>query len=850
MDRQQVINYMQLDAYRPMTVQELVEEFGLEGGDDFRAFVKLLNELEEAGEVVRTRTNRYGVPERMNLVVGHLQMKARGYAFLISETPGEPDLYIGATDLNGALSGDKVMARVERVSTGPRREGKVIRVLERATNRVVGRFTKHRNHGFVTPLDKRFTQDLYISSEDMLDAHDGYVVVVEITTYPTATRGPEGKVIEVLGHPDAPGVDILAVIRKYGLPEEFPESVLVAAEAIPLELSDEDYKGRRDLRDEAIVTIDGEDAKDLDDAVHVRRLENGNYLLGVHIADVGYYVKEGGPLDKEAFKRGTSVYLVDRVIPMLPQLLSNNICSLNPKVDRLTLSCQMEISPGGDVLAHEIFPSVIRTAERMTYNDVRKILVDSDEKVMERYESLVPTFQFMEELALILRRKRMRRGAIDFDFEEVKVVVDDLGRPTEIVPRVRSISERIIEEFMLAANETVAEHFFWLGTPFIYRIHEEPELDRMIEFNEFIHNFGFHVKGLGNRIHPRSLQEVLEKVGGTREHRVIATLMLRSMKQARYSPDSTGHFGLAAEYYTHFTSPIRRYPDLMIHRIIREAVLQKMSEDREVKLKERVAEASVQSSERERIAQDAERETDQLKMVEYMLEHIDEDFNGLISGVTQFGLFIQLENGVEGLIHISYLTDDYYVLNEKQMALVGERTRRVFRLGDPVRVKVTAASKENLTIDFELVSHQREGTMVFDEGVATVIYDEDLSPKERKRQEAERHQRGRYRSSGHRSGDAPSGFARPSRGRDGRDQGGRTHGESGETSGHGGHRESSGKSRDSQRSKGASKHKSSGEFMGGGRKKSASSASKSKSNGFIAGGVRAAKKSKARRAKG
>jgi ribonuclease R len=429
---------------------------------------------------------------------------------------------------------------------------------------------------------------------------------------------------------------------------------------------------------------------------------------------------------------------------MLPQRLSNIICSLNPKVDRLTLSCIMEISPKGELVSHEICPSVIKTTERMTYNNVRRILVDKDPEVIERYRDLVPHFELMEELALILRNKRMNRGAIDFDFDEVKVIVDDLGHPVDIVPRQRSIAERIIEEFMLAANETVAEHFHWLNVPFVYRIHEEPEMDRMMEFNQFIHNFGYHVKGLGGKIHPRALQAVLKNCEGTREERVISTLMLRSMKQARYSPDCVGHFGLAAEFYCHFTSPIRRYPDLVIHRIIREYLTGPVSEEREAKLREFVHEASVQSSERERIAQDAEREVDQLKMVEYMLDHIGEEYDGILSGVTQFGLFVQLENGVEGLIHISYLMDDYYVLNERQMALVGERTRRVFRLGDPVRVKVTGASKENLTIDFELVRHLREGTMHFATGGPVIVYDEDLSPRERKAQIAERAKNARY----------------------------------------------------------------------------------------------------------
>ncbi len=749
--KQEIIEFMETDAYRPLSVQELVERFGIEGGGGFREFIKLLNEMEEAGDVVRTRANRYGVPDRMNLVVGQLHLKARGFGFVIPEdNPGE-DLYIPASELNGAMSGDKVMARVEKSahnSNGPSREGRVIRILERANHRVVGRFTYVKGHGFVTPADKRFPQDIFISSEDTMDAHDGYAVVVEITSFPTATRGPEGKIVEVLGHPDAPGVDIQMIVRKYGLPEEFPESVLTAAERIPLELTAADYEGRTDLRDEIIVTIDGEDAKDLDDAVHVKRLENGNFLLGVHIADVGYYVKHGGVLDGEAYERGTSVYLVDRVIPMLPQRLSNNVCSLNPHVDRLTMTCEMEINNEGNVVRHAIYPSIIRTTERMTYANVRRILSENDEKTKARYAPLVPHFQLMEELALLLRDKRMRRGAIDFDFDEIKVMVDEVGRPMDIVPRQRSIAERIIEEFMLAANETVAEHFYWLGAPFVYRIHEEPSVDRMMEFNEFVHNFGYHVKGLGNNIHPRSLQDILKKAEGTREERVISTLMLRSMKQARYAPECTGHFGLAAEYYTHFTSPIRRYPDLVIHRLMREYLAAPPAGQREESLQEFVADASLQSSRRERIAQDAEREVDQLKMVEYMQAHLGEEFDGLIGGVTQFGLFIHLKSGVEGLLHISYLADDYYVFNERHMALVGERTRRVFRLGDPVRVRVAGASKADLTIDFELVTHHREGTMVYAErgGPGTVVYDEDLSPKDRRRQEERRAERASVRS--------------------------------------------------------------------------------------------------------
>ncbi|EJY54529.1 ribonuclease R [Alicyclobacillus hesperidum URH17-3-68] len=735
MQREQLLDYMASDIYTPLTAQELCEVFDVERASEFRDFVKLLNQMEDSGEIMRTKNNRYALPEQMNLIVGRLQMKARGFGFVIPEQESEADIYIPATELNGAMSGDKVLARVRDVrgKTGAHREGVIVKVVDRANERIVGKIALYAHHAFVTPLDKRFADDIFVPKEDAHGAHDGYVVVVELTSYPSATHGPVGRVVEVLGHPDEPGVDILSVIRKYGLPEQFPEQVLRAAEAIPIEIDPAEIAKRRDLRGEVIVTIDGDDAKDLDDAVHVKVLENGHYELGVHIADVGYYVQEGSVIDKEAFRRGTSVYLVDRVIPMLPQRLSNNICSLNPQVDRLTMSCVMEIDEQGRVVHHDIFPSVIRTAARMTYNNVRRILVDQDPELRREYESLVPMFELMEQLALILREKRMRRGAVDFDFDEIYVKVNDLGEPVDIVPRQRSIAERLIEEFMLAANETVAEHFHWLGVPFVYRIHEEPDAAKMLDLNAFLHNFGYHLKGVGgSKVHPRALQEVLNEVEGTREARMISTVMLRSMQQAKYRPECTGHFGLAADYYTHFTSPIRRYPDLTIHRIMREVLSGGLSPEREEKLREFVAEASRQSSERERIAQDAEREVDQLKMVEYMQAHLDEEFDGIITSATQFGLFVQLDNGVEGLIHISALDDDYYVLNERQMALIGERTRRVFRIGDPVRVVVTRASKEDLRIDFGLVAHLREATYVGGAGGEAIVYDEDLSPKERR----------------------------------------------------------------------------------------------------------------------
>lgn len=743
MQKEQLLEYMESDIYRALTAKELSEVFDVSKASEFRDFIKLLNEMEDDGEIVRNKNDRYGLPEQMHLVAGKLQMKARGFGFVIPDTDGETDVYIPATEMNGAMSGDRVLARVENSGKGgPHREGVIAKVVDRANERIVGRMTIYPKHAFVHPIDKRFQQDILIPKDEIHDGHDGYIVVVELTSFPSATQGPVGKVVEVLGHPDEPGVDIISVIRKYGLPEQFAENVLQAAEAIPLDIDEKELANRRDLRDEIVVTIDGDDAKDLDDAVHVKELANGNFELGVHIADVGYYVKEGGIIDKEAFRRGTSVYLVDRVIPMLPQRLSNNICSLNPQVDRLTMSCVMELDAEGGLVSHEVFPSVIKTAARMTYNNVRDILVDHDATLIEEYAALVPMFERMQQLALILREKRLRRGAVDFDFDEIYVKVNDVGEPTDIIPRQRSIAERLIEEFMLVANETVAEHFHWLNVPFVYRVHDEPDADKMMDLNAFLHNFGYHLKGVGgSKVHPRALQEVLATVEGTRESRMISTVMLRSMQQAKYKPECTGHFGLAAEYYTHFTSPIRRYPDLTIHRIMREVLTGHLSADREATLRQFVEDASRQSSERERLAQDAEREVDQLKMVEFMQAHVDEEFNGIISSVTQFGLFVQLDNGVEGLIHISALDDDYYVLNERQMALIGERNRRVFRMGDPVRVQITRASKEDLQIDFALVEHFREGTFVGGHGSDAIVYDEDLTPKERKMSEQRRESR-------------------------------------------------------------------------------------------------------------
>lgn len=705
----ELLAFMRETAYKPMTYQELEEHFGIHDAGEFKSFLKMLNRLEQAGEIILTRTHRYGVPERMDLVRGRLQAHAKGFAFLIPEDKEHPDVYVHANDLKSAMNGDTVLVRVSSKSVGGGKlEGEVVRIVNRAVTQVVGVFQHNETYGFVIADDKRINKDIFVPLEGFGGAVDGEKVVVKIVEYPEGRSAAVGQVIEILGHKDDPGVDILSIIRKHQLPEAFPDEVMAEAQDTPETIAEEEIvrQRRRDLRDKVIVTIDGEDAKDLDDAVHVERMPNGNIRLGVHIADVGYYVKENSALDQEAYQRGCSVYLVDRVIPMLPHRLSNGICSLNPKVDRFTLSCEMEFNEQMKVVSHDIYTSVIRTKERMTYTNVRKILQEEDPEVTERYADLVDTFKLMKELAMRLRGNRMRRGAVDFDFEESKVIVDENGKAIDIVKRERSIAEQIIEEFMLAANETVAEHFHWLKVPFIYRIHEDPDQEKLMNFMAFVANFGHSVKGSkGDRIHPRALQTLLESIQGTKEQTVISTMMLRSMKQAKYDAESTGHFGLAAEFYSHFTSPIRRYPDLVIHRVIREVIEGggALSEARQEYLASRMQDIAQQSSERERIAVEAERDTEQLKKAEFMLDKVGEEFPGMISSVTSFGMFIELENTVEGLIRLSAMTDDYYHFHEQHMALIGERTSKIYRIGDEVKIRVARVNMDDHTIDFEMV---------------------------------------------------------------------------------------------------------------------------------------------------
>ncbi|WP_439098732.1 ribonuclease R [Bacillus weihaiensis] len=695
---------MKEEAYKPLTVQELEEAFGIEDSAEFKDFVKALVVMEDQGLVVRTRSNRYGLPEKMNLLKGKLIGHAKGFAFVDPEDPELDDVFIPPTELKTAMHGDVVLVRVSPKGTGSRQEGTIIRILERGVKEVVGTYTESKNFGFVIPDDKKIANDIFIPKNASGGAVEGHKVVVKLTTYPKGRMSAEGEVVDILGHKNDPGVDILSVIHKHGLPGPFPVEALEQANDVPETINEEDLKDRRDLRNETIVTIDGADAKDLDDAVTVTKLDNGNYKLGVHIADVSHYVTENSPIDREAVDRGTSVYLVDRVIPMIPHRLSNGICSLNPKVDRLTLSCEMEVDSEGQVVNHEIFQSVIKTTERMTYTDVNKILEEKDEALRQKYEKLVPMFEEMGELASVLRTKRMNRGAIDFDFKEAKVLVDAKGQPTDVVLRERSVAERLIEEFMLLANETVAEHFHWMNVPFIYRIHEEPNAEKLQRFLEFITNFGYTVKGAANEIHPRALQNIIEEVAGKPEETVISTVMLRSMKQAKYDPESLGHFGLSTEFYTHFTSPIRRYPDLIVHRLIRTYLIEgKVDEQTRSSWAESLPVIAEHASNMERRAVEAERETDELKKAEYMLDKIGEEYDGMISSVTNFGMFVELPNTIEGLIHVSYLTDDYYRYDERHYAMIGERTGNVYRIGDEITVRVVNVNKDERAIDFEVV---------------------------------------------------------------------------------------------------------------------------------------------------
>jgi ribonuclease R len=697
--RNRIIEFMKEAAYKPLKFDELAVVLDVPH-EDRGKLAEILAALEQEGVIYRTNKDRYGIPEKMNLVVGRLQGSERGYGFLIPDDEESDDIFIPAAGLSGAMHNDRVIARITfKGSDNRRAEGEVIRILARAVTKLVGTFESSRYFGFVVPDDKKIPGDVFIPKDETNGAKPGQKVVAEIVKWPDGRRNAEGRIVEIIGDSQQPGIDILSIMKAYDLSESFPDDVMEQTEDIPDKVSAEMIRGRQDLRNLRMVTIDGEDAKDLDDAVSMEKLPDGCYRLGVHIADVSYYVGEGTPLDSEALKRGTSVYLVDRVIPMLPPKLSNGVCSLNPGVDRLAFSVMMDIDQSGRVLRHDIFESVIRTAERMTYTNVYKILETADEELIERYDYLVDDFRTMKELALILRSKRMSRGAIDFEFDEAKVIVDENGKPIDVKRYEITIANRIIEEFMLVCNETVAEHFHWAGMPFVFRIHDEPDSEKIMAFAEFAKNLGYPLKGV-NHIHPGALQDVLEKVKGSREEMIVSTVMLRSMAKAKYSHQNTGHFGLAARFYCHFTSPIRRYPDLIIHRLMKEELKGGLSDAREEELVEILPEIARNCSERERAADEAERATEDLKKVEFMREKLGEVFEGVISNVTSFGFFVELENTIEGLVRVSSMYDDYYIFDDKHYQLAGERTGKRYRIGDTVQVLLARADVETRQIDF------------------------------------------------------------------------------------------------------------------------------------------------------
>ncbi len=691
-----ICELLQDEIYIPMKEKEMAA-FLQVSKEDREDFHELLDELLREGKIDITERGKYVKPGK-NMLKGIFISNARGFGFVEIEGM-ETDLFIPEEYVNGAFHNDTVQVRLLEEKSGKRQEAEVIRILSRGTTQVVGTFQKGKNFGFVVPDNMKLATDIFIPIEWSKGAMDGHKVVVDLTSYGDERKSPEGKVTEILGHVNDPGVDILSIVKGFDIPMEFSEKVMKQANRIKLEVSEADMLGREDLRDMMMVTIDGEDAKDLDDAVSLSR-EGEDFLLGVHIADVTNYVQENSALDREALKRGTSVYLVDRVIPMLPHRLSNGICSLNEGVDRLALSCLMKVSPDGEVKDYRIVESVIRVDRRMTYTSVKKILEDKDQEERTKYEVFVPMFEEMEALSKILRAKRKKRGAIDFDFPETKIILDKEGKPLDIKPYERNTATKIIEDFMLLANETVAQHFYWLEIPFVYRTHDNPDPDKINQLGIFISNFRLGIKTAKEEVHPKEIQKLLGKVEGTPEEALISRLALRSMKQARYSIDCTGHFGLACSYYCHFTSPIRRYPDLQIHRIIKEHLRERLREERILHYAAILPQVADQSSKMERRAETAERETNKLKKTEYMEEHIGERFEGVVSGITGWGIYVELPNTVEGLIHVSDLEGDYFYYDEANYEMVGRDTGKKYKLGQRIAIIVAKTDQFNRTVDF------------------------------------------------------------------------------------------------------------------------------------------------------
>jgi len=704
MEKQELIlNFMKDENYTPMKAKEMAMILGVPK-KEYNKFLDIIRYLEENYKIVKNRKNRYRLIGE-NFVEGIYRKNQRGFGF-VKIDDREDEIYIAKEDSLNALNGDRVLIEItEEQNKVKRAEGKIKKIIKHEKETVVGTFQESRNFGFVVPDDKAFGTDIFISKGKFLNAKNNQKVVVKITKYPQKGKNAEGEIIEVLGSIDEAGVDMLSIIKEYDLPAEFPENVIEEAKKYGNKIDEKDIQNRIDCRQDIIFTIDGEDAKDLDDAVRVIKLKNGNYRLDVHIADVSYYVRENSLLDKEAQIRGTSVYMLSRVIPMLPKELSNGICSLNAGQDRFTLSCSMEINNKGEVVSAEVYKGIINVTERMNYHDVQKILDKSDEKVLKKYEKYIGNFELMAELAEILKKKRLEQGYLNLDIPESKIDLDENGKVISIGKYETSFSNEIIEQFMLSANETIAEKFYWLEAPFIYRVHEDPDIEKVKELNKFLYNFGLKIRIVNEKIYPKEVSKILEKIKGKEEEKVVSTLILRTLKIARYEAENKGHFGIASKYYCHFTSPIRRYPDLFIHRIISKyleenyVVSDKFIED----FKQKAIDRARMSSEREKVATKAERDSEDMKKAEFMQDKIGQEYEGIISSVTQFGIFVELENTVEGLIRFENLGNEYFIYDENRKRLIGENSNKVYKIGDKVKIRVVSANKLLRQIDFEIV---------------------------------------------------------------------------------------------------------------------------------------------------
>jgi ribonuclease R len=704
LSKEQILKLMREKVTHPATPRELLRTLKIPR-EERASFRRCIKALVSTGELVQTKAARVGLPDKMDLVVGRLETHLGGFGFVIPDKTEDasPDVYVSSANIKEAMHGDRVLARIERKTYEGRLEGRIIRILERGSSTIVGRFVVESGLGYVQPFDRRILTDVHIPTGSSAEAERGEMVVAEVTLWPTPTRGPAGKVIEVLGDINEQGVDTEIIIRKFGIPDEHGEAAIEEADSFG-PVSARDIAGRTDFRKTITVTIDGEHARDFDDAISIDRMPNGHCWLGVHIADVAHYVSEGGALDTEAYDRATSVYFPDRAVHMFPSELATGICSLNPRVDRLVQSCLMEVDRNGSVVRYEFHDGVINTAARMTYTDVNAILTERPPDLMTRYRELVPRFELMVDLFHILNARRKRRGSIDFDLPEAEVVLDEAGRVESIVEAERNIAHKLIEEFMLLANETVASYLEGTGTPSLYRIHEQPDVLKVDQFEEFISGFGYSLAAPPGAVRPRNFQKLLEKLHGKPEERPIAFLMLRTMQKARYAPQNLGHFGLAADSYTHFTSPIRRYPDLVVHRMLRQARQNQLDADRVEELSEDLPDVARHCSEMERRADEAERELVQWKKVRFMADKVGDEFDGYVTGVAAFGLFVQLtEHYVEGLVHVSSMADDYYRFLEKSHSLRGENTQKVYQLGDRVRVQVVRVDMERRQIDLGLV---------------------------------------------------------------------------------------------------------------------------------------------------